>query len=135
MKALTVCQPYPELILSGVKRVENRTWATRYRGPIALHAGKSRAWLAPGEETYYETIGKPLIFGAVIGVVDLVDIEHIDRIRAADGPWAGSWLAEHEHAHGPYCWILDRPRRFKPIPYTGKQGLWQFPDSLLPAGA
>ena len=45
MKALTICQPYPHLIMLGEKPVENRTWATSYRGPLAIHAGKSRQWL------------------------------------------------------------------------------------------
>ncbi len=44
MKALTICQPYAELIMRGVKRVENRTWATRYKGALLIHAGKSREW-------------------------------------------------------------------------------------------
>ena len=39
MKALTIHQPYASLIAVGAKRYETRSWATRYRGPIAIHAG------------------------------------------------------------------------------------------------
>jgi hypothetical protein len=46
VKALTICQPYAELIARGQKRVENREWPTRYRGPLLIHAGKSREWLS-----------------------------------------------------------------------------------------
>jgi len=45
MKAVTIYQPYAELIARGEKRVENRSWRTDYRGPLAIHAGCSRAWL------------------------------------------------------------------------------------------
>jgi|ERR1019366_4441992 hypothetical protein len=45
MKALTINQPWAEMICRGLKRVENRTWPTNYRGPLAIHVGKSLAWL------------------------------------------------------------------------------------------
>ena len=39
MKALSVRQPWAELIVAGLKDVENRTWRTDYRGPVLIHAG------------------------------------------------------------------------------------------------
>lgn len=50
MKALTICQPYASLVMLPEsdprhKRVENRRWATKFRGRLAIHAGKSRNWL------------------------------------------------------------------------------------------
>ena len=44
MKAITIWQPWAELIARGVKLVENRTWRTHYRGPVAIHAGLSNKW-------------------------------------------------------------------------------------------
>jgi hypothetical protein len=41
MKALTLTQPYATLIAIGAKRIETRSWSTRYRGPLAIHAAKS----------------------------------------------------------------------------------------------
>jgi len=49
MKALTISQPYASLIASGEKWVENRTWATRYRGPLAIHAGRGTQYLSRDE--------------------------------------------------------------------------------------
>ena len=40
MKAITVWQPWASLLVSGRKRYETRSWATTYRGPIAIHAAK-----------------------------------------------------------------------------------------------
>lgn len=38
MKAITVKQPWASLIVAGIKDIENRTWATKYRGPLLIHA-------------------------------------------------------------------------------------------------
>lgn len=40
MKALTIWQPWASLKACGAKKFETRSWETRYRGPIAIHAGK-----------------------------------------------------------------------------------------------
>lgn len=41
MKALTLHQPWASLVALGVKTIETRSWATKHRGPIAIHAGTS----------------------------------------------------------------------------------------------
>jgi hypothetical protein len=41
MKALTVQQPYAQLLAWGEKWFETRTWRTKYRGPVAIHAGRN----------------------------------------------------------------------------------------------
>lgn len=38
MKALTIWQPWASLLACGAKQYETRSWATKYRGPIAIHA-------------------------------------------------------------------------------------------------
>jgi len=40
MKALSVRQPWARLIVHGHKDIENRTWPTRFRGRVLVHAGK-----------------------------------------------------------------------------------------------
>lgn len=49
MKAITIWQPWASLIALGakqiyVKRFETRSWATSYRGPIAIHAAKKNVY-------------------------------------------------------------------------------------------
>ena len=39
MRAITIRQPWAELIVRGDKDVENRSWRTRHRGPLLIHAG------------------------------------------------------------------------------------------------
>ncbi len=38
--AISIRQPWAHAIVHMGKRVENRTWSTRYRGPIYIHAAK-----------------------------------------------------------------------------------------------
>jgi hypothetical protein len=76
MKAITVRQPWAELIASGAKRVENRTWRTRYRGPLLIHAAKPT--------------------GAIVATADLIDcvpIQDAQHLDFAEGPWC--WLLEY----------------------------------------
>lgn len=139
MKALTICQPYADLIClpdddDRAKRVENRTWSTNYRGPLLIHAGKSRQWLQG------DNYGIPLsdmVFGAIVGVCRLSGCvnRHVGRWGAewsygALNHWP--WLAGHQHAEGPYCFVLTECRRFEtPIPYRGAQGFFDVPNEVV----
>ena len=38
MRAITIWQPWASLLAHRVKKYETRSWATAYRGPIAIHA-------------------------------------------------------------------------------------------------
>ncbi len=42
MKAITIWQPWATLLAIGAKKYETRSWATNYRGPIAIHAAVKR---------------------------------------------------------------------------------------------
>lgn len=125
IKAITICQPYAELIARGDKRVENRSWRENYRGPIAIHAGKSRAWLDT-----YAPLPAAMDYGAIVAIAQLVAIVHIralDRWLAQPGHEARfGWLRAHAHFSGPYGWVLEDVRRVGPIPSRGLQGLWSW---------
>ena len=40
MKVITLKQPFATLVAEGLKEYEFRTWNTKYRGDILIHAGK-----------------------------------------------------------------------------------------------
>lgn len=40
MKALSIRQPWAWLIAQGIKPVENRSWATKFRGKFLIHTGQ-----------------------------------------------------------------------------------------------
>lgn len=120
MRCLSIQQPWPWLILSGHKPVENRTWATDYRGPVAIHAGRSRSYMADIaqiEEEFGVSIPlDELRFGEIVGVVDMVDCvtSHPSRFF-----------------FGPYGFVFANPRRLaRPIPLRGLLGLFNLPPAL-----
>lgn len=131
MKALTVCQPWAWLIVNGHKRIENRSWrpGDRYRGPLIIHAGKSCGWagacsdpdllaLVPGLPAAEEHV-----YGAIVGIVDVVDYLRAEDGRVVHDPFAG----------GPWCWMLENPRAFaEPVPYRGERGIFEIADCGLP---
>lgn len=122
MYALTVRQPWAWAIIHAGKYVENRSWSTAYRGPLAIHAGKSYDY--EGGRTL-ERRGFDLLVdmpgGAIIGVVDVVACIHVTARQ-------NQWL--HRPWGDPDCWhwLLKNPRPLStPIPCRGFQGLWQAP--------
>lgn len=131
MKALTICQPYAHLIATGEKRVENRTWPTSYRGPLLIHAGKSRDWLTGDDPA-------GMVFGAVVATATLADCLHINAIERREHAGTYPWLCDHEHTSGPWCWVLTNVQALpEPVPARGAQGLWDmpWPSNLKVTGA
>jgi hypothetical protein len=134
VKALTICEPYASAImLPGsdlrAKRVENRKWQTNYRGPLVIHAGLSEEWL---DSWSCGPIPEPLHFGKVLGLVDLVACLPIARIRNSAPLGQYEWIRTHPHTEGPWCWVLERPRRLvEPFDHRGVQGLWAIPKKLF----
>ena len=118
MKALTICQPNAELICLGEKRVENRGWSTDYRGPLLIHAGKSREWV----ETHDGPLPERLVFGAIVGRCELVACV---SYRFAHRYPEYRWITRDAHASGPKCLILENVERLeRPIPWRGVPGLF-----------
>jgi len=57
VRALTVRQPWASLIACGVKTIETRSWSTKYRGPLLIHAGKATPETSQWEEGPFDDIG------------------------------------------------------------------------------
>jgi len=136
VKAITICQPYAHLIMEGRKTCENRTWPTNYRGPIYIHAGKSRSWLdiwSNGGEDFDHESRIPIRsmdFGAVIAIAELVACIHIESKLLPE--WRARMTEEQQHhVNGPWCWILSGVVPVGPWPWRGAQGLFEInPDAL-----
>jgi hypothetical protein len=135
MKALTICQPYASLIvgwdgirLDDLKRVENRPRPYSHQGPLLIHAGLSTSWL----NTWDGVLPPTMPFGALLGIVDVAACLPITTIRCLTDGTPLSWLKRHRHASGPYCLVLERPRRFlTPIPRRGQVGLFEVPEEVF----
>ena len=67
--ALSIRQPWAELILRGEKAIEIRNWTDPYRGDLFLHTGK----MADGYK--HITFGMQDIFrGGYVGIIELAEI-------------------------------------------------------------
>ena len=121
MRALSVNNPWAWAIIHGGKLVENRSWRTRHRGALAIHAGRStRRLLDEWPHGVAAPRANEFQFGALIGVVDVVDC--VPLAEVADDPFAS----------GPWCWVLASPRALaQPLPWRGRQLLFEVPDRLL----
>lgn len=134
MKVLTISQPYASLIASGQKWVENRRWACKYRGPLVIHAGKGQQYMSYDEMWRHDP---PLPIGSVVAVCQLVDCVNLLRLKAMRsdypvGSRAAASVVAHEHAEGPFLWVLeDVVKLADPIPVRGSQGLWNPKPELL----
>jgi hypothetical protein len=116
MKVLTVKQPWAWAIIHGGKDIENRGWRTLYKGPLAIHAG---ARMHTFTEMPPRTAAVPddLVFSAIVGVVDLVDV-----VEASRSKWFG----------GQFGWVLRNARPLaRPIPCAGRLGLWSLSRAQL----
>ena len=145
MKALTVKQPYAELMFRemdlpfGVfKQIETRSWKTNFRGRLAIHAAKKHdegllELLDDDEQMTFVSAGicteqdiEDMVHGAIIGEVTVVGCMPIEELRKSNyccvyEETFGDW------SDGRYGWILADPVRYaEPIPAVGKLGLWEW---------
>lgn len=143
VRVLSIRQPHADLIVSGVKWCENRTWSTNHRGILFIHASswdaaERAAWRAKGVDPAIE-LGLGCCTGAIIGfasVIDCVPVEDLDAIQRGKFSNRLKPLAEvlqdvpedsWSFANGPFCWILGNPKPLpQPIVTKGKLNLWRF---------
>lgn len=113
MRALTVRQPWAHLIVAGQKDIENRSWPTRHRGRLLIHAGKQIDWNA---YDWLDEHGLPLPYpddlplGGIIGAVMLTGC-----VRDDPSPWA---MGNHWH------WQLGDAEHVPFRACAGRLGLW-----------
>ena len=123
MKAISIRQPWVWLILNAGKDIENRRWATRFRGRILLHAAKgmTRAeyddaidplW-ASGGPTIELPAFEDLERGGIVGSVEIVGC-----VSSSDSPWFC----------GPFGFVLRDPKPIPFRPYRGELGFFEVCD-------
>ncbi len=91
MKALSVTQPHAQLIALLMKLIETRSWATSYRGQLAIHAAKG---LGPvgGKRGLLDLCGEQPFFGALYPIVPGAD-RYCDKEAIADALPLGAIVA------------------------------------------
>jgi hypothetical protein len=119
MKIISIRQPWASLIVCGIKDVENRTWSTRYRGPVLVHASLRADDISSVDLVRYYGAFPPSDQprGGIVGVVEIVDC-----VR----PHSSQWYA-------PGCWafVLANARKLPFVEWKGALSLRDAPRELL----
>jgi len=118
MKCMTIRQPWATLISLGIKLVENRTWFTKHRGPLLIHAGLGidQAGFDLAAQLGID-LPNPLPRGVIVCQVNVVDCIPLHSVMKPNGPFCC----------GPVCWLLDSPVSVDHIPIKGQLGLFEVP--------
>jgi hypothetical protein len=106
MKALSIMQPWAWLIIAGHKDIENRSWPTKYRGLVLIHAGKKFDGADDADEWEWPHIERPKKFdmGGIVGQAEIVDC-----VTTSESEWF----------FGRYGFVI---RNAKPLPFRPCRG-------------
>jgi hypothetical protein len=123
--ALSVKQPWAELILDRRKQVEIRSWSSRHRGPLWLHTGR-----APDlDAAQFFGLGV-LPLGCFVGLVEVLDIVPLDPDRWH--AWRPQHLSPGSWRAGLFGWMIANPIRLRrPVPAAGQTGLFAVTPQIL----
>ncbi len=130
IRALTIWQPWAELIMRGEKLWETRFWdnvPVRIVGqPLAIHAGKVKNETVRYDCQSFDIDPDTLTYGAILGTV------HVPEVRRLTTEDSEAALCVCNGKVGIGCeypiWLL------KPLPWKGTQGFFwvDIPDDLVP---
>jgi len=99
VKALSIRQPWAHMILYNGKDIENRTWPTKVRGRVLIHASQGMtkgewygawrfAYEVAGVDTTISCPVREIHFGGIVGSVEIVECVDVYRARSKwfEGP-------------------------------------------------
>lgn len=121
MKVLTLKQPWATLVAEGIKKYEFRSWKTKYRGKILIHAG---AGIDKEAMRQYENMDLKFPSRKIVAIAEIIDcLELNEQLNK-------NIIVENNIAYGTkvrtgYAWKLEN---IKKINYNhevnGQLGLW-----------
>lgn len=136
MRVLTLPQPLAMLVVLGVKTMDARPWPCTYQGTLAIHAAyrlSPTGWdvaMSRRLRPYLLAAGygdpEMLPLSAIVGLVEVVDAHRIHLADLATTiPGSERWLGDYRP--GRSVLTFANPGRLKkPIPATGRPGLWSW---------
>lgn len=125
--ALSIRQPWAWAIINAGKDVENRSWSTRFRGPVCIHAAKGIGNLHEfyGARNFMtDDLGispppqpEEIARGGIIGTAEIVDC-----VEESASPWF----------FGRYGFVLRNVQPVDFIPVKGALGFFPWRENLRP---
>lgn len=128
MKVLTLRQPWATLVAEGIKKYEFRSWKTKYRGKILIHAGSG---IDKEDMKKYIDLNLEFPSKKIIAIVEIEDCLELDEELNK------KIIAENNIAYGNknrtgYAWKLNNVKKInynKEI--NGQLGLWSIEEKTL----
>ncbi len=128
MKVLSIKQPWASLIVNGYKEYEFRSWKTKFRGDILIHASL-------GVETdvinSFNEYNLDYPTGVIIGRCTITDCVEVS------GEFEDNLILKNELVYGlskgraSYGFKLDNIKKFNnPITAKGQLGFWNYEGEL-----
>ena len=111
------------MILDGRKTIETRSWSTRHRGPVAIHAGKTVDKKACDEFSYDP---RTIPTGVILCTANIAGVVKFPSPRAPPDEFG-------DFSTGRYGWLLVNVTPLDPpVPAKGQLGLWNWGDKETP---
>jgi ASCH domain len=119
MKIISIRQPWAALIVQGFKDIGNRTWPTRYRGPVLIHASLRPDEIGSDEikRRFGVRLEGDVPRGGIVGMTEIVDC-----VRPHPSKW---------YAAGCHGFLLANSRPLPFVPWRGALSLRDAPSELL----
>lgn len=124
MKALTIKEPWATLIIEGYKAYEFRSWKTKYRGKILIHAGMS---LEKENANKFKDYNLEYSKGAIIGEAEITDCIFVTKEINEELKKINPLVYGKSGHVEKYAWKLENVKKYdKPISVKGQLGLWNY---------
>ncbi|GAA4338629.1 hypothetical protein GCM10023149_48730 [Mucilaginibacter gynuensis] len=133
MKALSIKQPWAELIVAGIKDIENRSWRTNFRGRVYVHAsqkyqagyGSLTIFTNEQLQTFDSSLKNAMkdrcwLTSAIIGEVDIIDC-----VKGHQSIWA---IEKDDKGKEQWHWVLANAIKYdQPIlNVNGGLSFWEY---------
>ncbi len=122
MKALSMKQPVPELILQKKKLIETRTWKSDFRGEFLLHASNNfmQEFL-----DRFELDKEKLVTGAIVGKAEITGLKIYNTLEEFNKD-IDKHLLEVPKKLPTYGYLLENIQRLEPpIKLKGKLNFFE----------
>ena len=123
MRALSLKQPFAELVVSGRKKIELRKWRTGFRGEFFIHASKGV------DEMAMKKFGfrlDDLSGGKIVGKARLVGVKKYENKKEFD---KDRELHLADSSWGEYGFLLENAERVEEVECKGALGFWNYEET------
>lgn len=125
--ALSIRQPWIDLILRGTKTMEVREWRVKRRGPVLLHAASALDWRSVELFGYENPLRLPR--GGIVGyaeIVDVIQLTHDEWLEHLD-----AHLVVHQRRLPQYAVLLANVKDFgRVLPCAGRRYFFPVPPKV-----